>query len=229
MTWDLSRKRHVYFICGGKAANATAMALEAVLGDYLTRGVVIVKSLEPEDHFRKCEVFVGGHPLPNTEGFRGCLRILSMVEEANEDDLFISAISGGTSALMACPIEGLTLEEDILTTDILLKSGANIFEINSIRRHISRINGGQLARSIERKGAEMILLMHKDAIGYPATVDSSIPQVVTGITQLCRMPRTPYATMDWRTSCLAMWSGSLITVLKLMRRRRRSGDLRALS
>ncbi len=180
LEWDLSRKRNVYLICGGKAANATCMALEAVLGDRLTRGIVIVKSLEPEDYFRKCEVFVGGHPLPNTEGYRGCLRILEMVEEANANDLFISAISAGTSALMSCPVPGLTLEEEILTTDVLLKSGASIHEINSIRRHISRINGGHLAKKIEEKGAEMILLMHRDAIGYPATVDPGVPALISG-------------------------------------------------
>ena len=142
----------MYFICGqGSQRHCDGPGLCWRL---LDARVVIVKSLEPEDHFRKCEVFVGGHPLPNTEGFRGCLRILSMVEEANEDDLFISAISGGTSALMACPIEGLTLEEDILTTDILLKSGANIFEINSIRRHISRINGGQLPEASSERSRD---------------------------------------------------------------------------
>lgn len=178
--WDLSQKRNVYLICGGKAANATCMALEAVLGDRLTRGIVIVKALEPEDRFEKCEVFVGGHPLPNMDGYRGCLRILEMIEEANEADLFISAISGGTSALMSCPKEGFTLEEEILTTDVMLKSGASISEINSVRRHISRINGGQLAQRIEAKGAEMILLMHRDAVGYPPTDDPGRPSVVTG-------------------------------------------------
>lgn len=180
LTWDLSRKRNVYLICGGKAANATCMALEAVLGDRLTSGVVIVKSLEPEDRFQKCEVFVGGHPLPNMEGYKGCLRILDIIAGAGEDDLFISAISGGTSALMSCPQEGFSLEEEILTTDIMLKSGANITEINSIRRHISRINGGHLAQRIEEKGAEMILLMHRDAVGYPATPDPGKPADVTG-------------------------------------------------
>jgi glycerate 2-kinase len=178
--WDLSKKRNVYLICGGKAANATTMALEEILGERLSGGVAIVKNLEPQDHFKKCEVFVGGHPLPNIEGYKGCQRILQMVAEASPDDLFISAISGGTSALMACPIEGLSLEEEILTSDICLKSGANIHEINSIRRHISQINGGQLAKKIEDRGAEMILLMHMDGIGWPATADAGIRNKIVG-------------------------------------------------
>lgn len=180
LEWDLAKKRHVYLICGGKAANATCMALEEILGAYLTKGVVIVKSLEAQDRFDKCKVFVGGHPLPNMQGYHGCLEILKMVEQANENDLFISAISGGTSAMMSCPVKDLTLEEEILTTDVMLKSGANIYEINSIRRHISRINGGNLAKSIEETGAEMILLMHKDGVGYPPTIDPGIPDLVIG-------------------------------------------------
>ncbi len=178
--WDLAQKRHVYLICGGKAANATYMALEAILGEYLTDGIAIVKSIESEDRFEKCRVFTGGHPLPNMEGYRGCMEILRMVETANEDDLFISVISGGTSALMSCPLEGLTLEEEILTTDVMLKSGAGIYEINAIRRHISRINGGHLAGEIEKRGAEMILLMYKDAVGYEPTTDPGVPALVTG-------------------------------------------------
>jgi glycerate-2-kinase len=179
-TWDLTKKRNVYLICGGKAANATGMALEKVLGNRLTKGFVIVKSLEAEDIFEKSDVFIGGHPLPNMEGYKACISILKLIEHATEDDLFISAISGGTSALMSCPIAGLTLEEEILATDIMLKSGANIHEINSIRRHISRINGGHLAQKIEEKGAEMILLMHSDAIGHPPTLDPGKATIITG-------------------------------------------------
>lgn len=179
-TWDLTKKRNVYLICGGKAANATCMALEKILGNRLTQGIAIIKSLEAEDRFEKSEVFIGGHPLPNMEGYKACLRILELVESATEDDLFISAISGGTSALMSCPIDGLTLEEEILATDIMLKSGANIHEINSIRRHISRINGGHLAQRIEERGAEMILLMHMDVIGYPPTFDPGKATIITG-------------------------------------------------
>lgn len=163
-SWNLALKRHVYLICGGKAANSAAHKLEALLGDYFTAGVAIVKDYELADRELKSEVFVGGHPLPNDEGYRGCMRILELVKEAGKDDLFISVISGGTSALMACPIERFTLEEEILTADVCLKSGATIHEINAIRRHISRINGGQLAKQIERKGAQILLLMQNDSV-----------------------------------------------------------------
>lgn len=179
-SWDLSKKRNVYLICGGKAANATAMALETILGERLSYGVVIVKSLEAGDLFNKCDVFVGGHPLPNLEGYQGCCRIFELLEKIGPEDLVISAISGGTSALMSCPKPGLSLEEEILTSDVLLKSGANIHEINSIRRHISRVNGGNLAKKIEEKGAEMILLMHYDAVGGTPTKEPWSPRPVLG-------------------------------------------------
>lgn len=163
-SWDLASKRHIYLICGGKAANSAAHKLETLLGDYFTAGVAIVKNYDSADRQLKSEVFVGGHPLPNDEGYQGCMRILELVKSAGKDDLFISVISGGTSALMACPLERFTLEEEILTADVCLKSGANIHEINAIRRHISRINGGQLARQIEQRGAEILLLMQNDSV-----------------------------------------------------------------
>ncbi len=108
--WDLSKKRNVYLIGAGKAANHMAMAIDEILGDRLTKGIVIVKIAEPTDIFRRTDVYVGGHPLPNEEGLRACKEILKLVDGAGPDDLFIVVISGGSSALMSCPIDGLTLQ-----------------------------------------------------------------------------------------------------------------------
>lgn len=178
--WDIKKYRNIYIVCGGKAASATAMALETILGTWITKGVVIVKKVEPNEYFSKCEVFIGGHPLPNLEGYQGCQRIFKMLSAVNSEDLVISAISGGTSALMAYPKAGLSLEEDILTTDVLLKSGANIHEINAVRRHISRVNGGNLAKFIEDRGAEIILLMYYDTIGAMPTESPWMAKPVYG-------------------------------------------------
>ena len=152
--WDLSKKRNVYLLGAGKACNHMAMAVDEILGDHLTRGIAIVKIKEDTDVFRKTDVYVGGHPLPNEEGLRACKEIIKLVDSANEDDLFIVVISGGSSALMSCPIEGITLQDEIDTTDVMLKSGAGIYEINAIRRHISAMNGGMLAKRIRERGAE---------------------------------------------------------------------------
>ena len=169
--WDLSKKRNVYLLGAGKACDHMAMAVDEILGDHLTRGIAIVKIKEDTDVFRKTDVYVGGHPLPNEEGLRACKEIIKLVDSANEDDLFIVVISGGSSALMSCPIEGITLQDEIDTTDVMLKSGAGIYEINAIRRHISAMNGGMLAKRIRERGAELIGFGISDAVGTPATGD----------------------------------------------------------
>jgi len=173
--WDLSKKRNVYLLGAGKACNHMAMAVDEVLGDRLTRGIAIVKISEDTDRFNKTEVFVGGHPLPNEEGFRACKEILKIVDDGTPDDLFIGVVSGGSSALMSCPIDGISLDDEIAVTDIMLKSGADIFEINAIRRHISQFNGGMLAKRIAGKGAELINFGISDAVGSPATGDIGVP------------------------------------------------------
>jgi len=174
-SWDLSKKRNVYLLGAGKACNHMAMAVDEILGNRLTRGIAIVKIAEETDVFNKTEVYVGGHPLPNKEGYRACLKMLELVDNAGTDDLFIVVISGGSSALMSCPIEGVSLEDEIVVTDVMLKSGANIYEINAIRRHISQFNGGMLAKRIEARGAELIGFGISDGLGSPATGDMRIP------------------------------------------------------
>ena len=173
--WDLSKKRNVYLIGAGKACNAMAMAIDEILGDRLTRGIAIVKVSESTDVFQKTEVYVGGHPLPNRDGHNACKKIIKMVDGAGPEDLFIVVISGGSSALMSCPIDGITLQDEIRTTEIMLKSGASIYEINAIRRHISQLNGGMLAKRIQKTGAELIGIGISDAVGTQATGDIGIP------------------------------------------------------
>lgn len=174
-SWDLSKKKHIYLLGAGKACNHMAMAVDEVLGDKLTKGIAIVKVAEETDRFQNTDVYVGGHPLPNQAGYKACLKILDLVDHAGPDDLFIVVISGGSSALMSCPIEGITLEDEIKTTDVMLKSGAGIYEINSIRRHISAMNGGMLAKRIQSVGAELIGFGISDAVGNPATGDIGVP------------------------------------------------------
>lgn len=174
-SWDLTTKRNVYLVGGGKAANHMAMAVDSVLGDRLTKGLVIVKIAEDTDTFNRTEIHVGGHPIPDEAGHRASLEILDLVDQAGPDDLFIAVISGGSSALMNCPLPGITLEDEMAATDVLLKSGAGIYEINAIRRHISQMNGGMLAKRIAARGAELIGFGISDAVGNPPTGDIGIP------------------------------------------------------
>ena len=174
-SWNLKEKRNVYLFGAGKACNHMAMAVDHVLGDRLTRGIAIVKIHEESDRFNKTEVFVGGHPLPNEEGYRASKAIIDIVDKAGPQDLFITVISGGSSALMSCPRDGITLQDEIDATDVLLKSGAGIYEVNAVRRHISALNGGMLAKRIQDVGAELIGIGISDAVGTPATGDIGIP------------------------------------------------------
>jgi glycerate 2-kinase len=175
--WDLDAKRNVYLVGAGKACNAMARAVDEVLGDRLTRGIAIVKVSEEADVFNRTEVYVGGHPLPNEEGQRASLAILKLVDQAGSDDLFIGVVSGGSSALMSCPINGVSLQDEMDATDVLLKSGAGIYEVNAVRRHISQTNGGMLAKRIAAVGAELIGFGISDAVGSPPTGDIGIPYV----------------------------------------------------
>jgi glycerate 2-kinase len=172
--WDLSKKRRVYLVGAGKACNHMARAVDEVLGDRLTRGIAIVK-IEEADVYHKTEIYVGGHPLPNEEGYRACKKILELVDAAGPEDLFIGVVSGGSSALMSCPIDGISLDDEIVVSDVMLKSGADIFEINAIRRHISQFNGGMLAKRIVSRGAELINFGISDGVGSPATGDIGVP------------------------------------------------------
>ncbi|MGC3953253.1 MAG: DUF4147 domain-containing protein [Propionicimonas sp.] len=174
-SWDLGQKRHVYLVGGGKAANHMAMAVDEVLGDRLTKGIVIVKIAEETDRFNRTEIHVGGHPIPNQAGYQASLKILELVDQAGPEDLFIGVISGGSSALMSCPIDGVSLADEMAATDVLLKSGAGIYEINAIRRHISQLNGGMLAKRIAATGAEFIGFGISDAVGNPPTGDIGVP------------------------------------------------------
>lgn len=162
--WDIGRKGRLFVIGAGKAGNSMARAVEKTLRERISQGLVIVKQREPGDELQKIELVVGGHPLPNEEGLQASRRILTMVENAAPEDLFIGLISGGSSALMSCPVPGITLKDEIAVTDMLLKSSARILEINAVRRHISRTNGGRLAQKIDAEGAEMINLIISDII-----------------------------------------------------------------
>ncbi len=174
-SWDLSAKRNVYLIGAGKACNAMAMAMDHILGDRLTKGIAIVKIAEDTDSFHNTDVYVGGHPLPNEDGYNATRRIVELVDNAGPQDLFIAVISGGSSALMNCPVDGVTVQDEADATDTLLKSGAGIYQINAVRRHISQTNGGMLAQRIQNRGAELIGIGISDAVGNPPTTDIRVP------------------------------------------------------
>jgi hydroxypyruvate reductase len=169
---DFSRFRNIYVVGAGKAGASMAHAAERVLGRRIAAGLLNVKYGHTAK-LRRIELNECGHPVPDEKGVAGAERIAQIAAAAEKDDLVICLISGGASALLPAPAEGITLEEKQATTRLLLASGANIHEINSIRKHISRIKGGQLARMAAPATVEALLL--SDVIGDDPGVIGSGP------------------------------------------------------
>jgi glycerate 2-kinase len=160
--YNLKYFSRVIVVGVGKASAAMAQSLEELLGDRLKEGLVQVKyghSLP----LRKIRIVEAGHPVPDKSGIEGAHQIVQLVKSATEKDLLIFLISGGGSALLPSPVEGLTIEDEQHTTQILLESGANIHEINAIRKHISQVKGGRLARLAYP--ATLVSLFLSDVIG----------------------------------------------------------------
>lgn len=170
----LSDFEHVFVVGAGKAGATMGQALEQLLGERITDGVVVTKEGHglPLKHIR---LYEASHPLPDKRGMDGAEEILSLVQGAGERDLVLCLISGGGSALMVCPAEGITLEDKQTVTRLLLACGADIHEINTIRKHLSRIKGGGLARLAYP--AFVVNLILSDVVGDDLNVIASGPTV----------------------------------------------------
>jgi glycerate 2-kinase len=173
-SFDLGVYDRVLAVGTGKASPRMGIALEDILGDHLSEGVMNTKYEHAED-LEKIKIVECGHPVPDQAGVEGTNEILHLLEGADELTLVICLISGGGSALMPAPSEGITLEEKQETTKLLLGCGANIVELNSIRKHLSQVKGGGLARAAFP--ATVISLMLSDVIGDPMDVIASGPTV----------------------------------------------------
>jgi glycerate 2-kinase len=155
-----------------KAAARMAMAAEDSLGVRITQGLIIVK----EGHtalLRTIRQVEAGHPVPDEAGVNGTREIITLLNAADEKTLVICLLSGGGSALMVAPVEGMTLADKRTITDLLLRSGADIGEINAVRKHLSAVKGGRLARIAYP--ATVITLILSDVIGDRLDVIASGP------------------------------------------------------
>jgi len=163
---------NIFVIGAGKATALMAKEIESILGNYISAGHIVVK------YQHKCalniiEITEAGHPLPDENGRKAAQRILTIAKQAGSHDLVICLFSGGASALLAdCPDE-ISLSDLITTNDLLIKSGASIQEINTVRKHISKLKGGQLAKEIYP--AQTVSLILSDVIGDRLDVIASGP------------------------------------------------------
>lgn len=170
----------------GKAAYNMAKAMEDNLGDLIDTGILITKYGHTRDSRSKIQdskffslkpstfnLFEAGHPVPDENGLKGTEKIIKILKNADKNTLVVCLISGGGSALLVSPYEGISFKEKQKITQLLLKAGADINEVNAVRKHISKVKGGRLAEIAYP--AKMISLILSDVIGDRLDVIASGP------------------------------------------------------
>jgi glycerate 2-kinase len=161
-SYDLKSIQRIFVIGAGKASARMAFALEEILGEKISSGIVITK----KDYgvpLRKIELVEGGHPVPDRDGWEGTRKLVKLLSHTKEDDLIILLISGGGSSLLVSPIRGISLKDKMKLTEQLLRCGADIKEINAIRKHISQVKGGRVAQLAQP--SSILTLILSDVIG----------------------------------------------------------------
>ena len=169
-TYDLERYDDLLVLGGGNAAAHVAAALEDVLGDRLDGGVVVTDDLVDTE---RVTVLEGDHPVPSERGVESTQELLAAADAAGEHTLVLAAITGGGSALMPAPAGEISLSALRETTEALLESGADIHEINAVRKHCSALKGGRLARRVAPATAVGVVL--SDVVGNDTSVIASGP------------------------------------------------------
>ena len=169
---DLKAVKNIFVVGAGKASAMMALALENILGRKIAAGHIVTKYGHsiPLKHIGITEA---GHPVPDENGLKGTEKVLSIVKQAERDDIVICLISGGGSALLPDVPEGCTLDDLRKLNTALLKCGADIKQMNCIRKHLSKVKGGMLAKAAFP--ARVISLILSDVIGDPLDVIASGP------------------------------------------------------
>jgi len=172
--FNLEAFRNTFLTGTGKASASMASAMEQIFGERITQGIITTKY----GHLlslKKTTILEAGHPIPDQRGLEGAKKIQNLLRESGPQDLVIFLLSGGGSALLPLPVDGITLEEKQQVTQLLLDCGADIGEINTIRKHISQMKGGWLARWAYP--STVIGFILSDVVGDPLDVIGSGPTV----------------------------------------------------
>lgn len=173
-SFNLERLKSVYVVGGGKASGSMAEALEIILGSRISDGLVNVPH-GTKNKTDKIKLQGASHPFPDEAGVDGTRIMLDMVEHADRSDLIICLISGGGSSLMPLPRGPISLTDKKEMTQALLRSGATINEVNTVRKHISNFKGGWLAK--KAYPATVLNLILSDVVGDPLDFIASGPTV----------------------------------------------------
>ena len=173
--YDLHKCDRLFLIGFGKAASPMSRAVADKLPDRLSRGIILTKyghSL-PGNRSARIAVFAAGHPLPDANGVKATREVVRLLRLADHQTLIVCLISGGGSALLVSPLRGITLAEKQGGTELLLKAGGDIFELNALRKHLSAVKGGRLA--LIASPAPVVSLILSDVIGDRLDVIASGP------------------------------------------------------
>lgn len=163
---------NIVVIAIGKAAWNMANAAKKALGNKILKGIVVTKYGHSRGQLEGFEIIEAGHPIPDKNSIKGACQALKLVQNLTEKDNVIFLISGGGSALFEKPMDGVTLEDIISLTNELLRCGADIVEINAIRKHLSSVKGGKFAAQCKAKIYTIVL---SDVIGDHLDVIASGP------------------------------------------------------
>ena len=159
---DMSNYERIFIIGAGKASLGIAQALEEILGDRIEDGLVVLK-YGSETDFTKVRTLFASHPYPDQNSHLGGRLLMDFAEPFTENDLVFAGITGGSSALLALPVDGVTFDDIKKVNQLLILSGADIISINTVRKHLSKIKGGWLADQI--LPATLINLTVSDVVG----------------------------------------------------------------
>lgn len=169
-SFNINIFKKIFLIGAGKASAVMGEALEKIFGDVFNDSCIVTKyGFNRTLKYYHC--LEAGHPLPDKNGLLGSQKIIEICCNACEGDLIINLLSGGASSLLISPAEGITLEDKIKTSNLLLNAGADIFELNAVRKHLSFIKGGNLAK--QAFPATIINLVISDVIGDDLSVIGS--------------------------------------------------------
>ena len=174
LTLSAEKIRNLYVIGAGKASAAMGHYVESILGDLVTGGLIITK-YGHACMLQRIKVKEAGHPVPDMAGFEATREIIEICDGAGEDDLVVCLLSGGGSALMSDLPSGLLPEDIYLINNLLVRCGADITEINTVRKHLSEIKGGQLVK--RAWPASLVSIMISDVSGNKPDVIASGPTV----------------------------------------------------
>lgn len=173
-SYPLPSYRGIYVVGAGKASAAMAQTLEDILGEWIIQGLICVKYGHGVP-LRRIKVLEADHPIPDPAGLQATEEMVALLDRLTEEDLVIFLISGGGSALLIQPYPDITLSDKQGLTQLLLNCGATINEINILRKHISQVKGGKLARIAYP--ATMVSLVLSDVIGDRLDIIASGPTV----------------------------------------------------